>query len=271
MKRPMGVWLAAITLAAMAGVAFGGSVYTNVAGPPGGEEDHQTIIETVYGLSVTQDADGVSWSGAGFKATRIADTGGSAALALLQPDVASGPFDDQSWHDGVAAFTAEAKYAAYNQTFGFAYNGDVGWQELLRVSGSGFGVTTNATGAGTQLGDTSMAMFSQAPLHWVRAGQDGTWTDNLASSRIGDNPDEMDHMVTYMIEDTRLGPVNGTTWLVFWEDILGCGSDWDYNDLVVEFQVEGGGGVIIPEPVTVLSLFGGVSLLSRYVRRRTAA
>lgn len=270
MKRPMEVLLAAMVVAVMAGSAFG-APYTIVGDPAGGEQGHEAIIETVYGLPVSQGIDGVSWTGTGFTATRIADTGGVAALALSQPDVVSGPFDDQSWHDGVAAFAAEAKYAAYNQTFGFAYNGDVGWQELLRVSGDGFAVTTTASGAGSQLGGASSAFFSADPLHWVRAGESGTWTDNVSSSRVSDNSDGMDHMVSYLIEDTRLGAVTDTTWLVFFEDIVGDCSDWDYNDLVVEFLVEGGGGAIIPEPVTVLSLFGGVVCLGRYLRRRTTA
>ena len=268
MKRPMKAWLVATIAVAMAGSALAAPVYTSVSSPPSGEDSHKTIIETVYGLSVSQS--GLDWTGTNFTATRIADADTTATmpLALRQPDTAAGPFDDQSWHNGVVSFTAEAKFAAFNQTFGFDYNTSSGMQELFRTTGSGYSLTTAASGVGTQVGSAVEGLFTLAPLHWMRAGDGSSWTNNVQSSRVSDNSNGMDHMVTYLITDTRSGPIgphSDTTWLVFWEDQR-CG-DWDYNDLVVEFRAEGEG--IIPEPVTMLTLFGSVVCLGRYVRRRT--
>jgi len=267
MKQPT-VWLAVIVVAIIAAPAFAGPVgYTTIGAPHPGEEGHKTIIDTVYGVSVSQAGDGRSWTDTGFSAMRIADTGGATPLALLQPDSAAGPFDDQNWHNGVVSFTAEAVYAAYHQTFGFGYNTASTWSELFRVDGVKFAVTTTASGVGNQQGSSVGAVFTTNPLHWVRAGDHDTWTNNVLTSRIADNPTGKDQMVTYLINDIRGGvPVN-TTWLVFWEDMQS--GDFDYNDLVVEFEVQGR-GFIVPEPVTMLSLFGGVVFLGRYIRRRTA-
>src|SRR5262249_38676730 len=147
--------------------------------------------------------------------------GGQMELSGSTRDVA----DDSVWQDGVINVSAEARFAGYAQKFGFFAGTDAGapYINLMDVGGTGYGVTGTVQnldiGAITHL------------WRWGRAGDGSTF-----SSRPSDNPDALDHMVTYRVDG--LGNGYDATWLLFWEDLRSNqSSDWDYNDLVLEVNV----------------------------------
>lgn len=201
------------------------------------EPSHQAIIESAYGAQFQGDP------GAGFVSvdrdvpvvlTRATDFGLGGIL-----DVAGGDrqdADDEVWHDGVISITARARFASFAQDFGFfAGEGSATpFQNLLSVTGGGFDSVGHAP-------EFDIGAVTHT-WRWARSGDGDTF-----SSRPSDNPGERDHMVSYRVS----GLDNGfaATWLLFFEDQgIADGSDWDYNDLVVEINVRA-----VPAP-------GGVGL-----------
>jgi len=141
--------------------------------------------------------------------------------------------------------------AAFEQEFGF-FMGSTGgsYIPLFPVVGEGYGVT----------GEAVLPLLTNQLLRWGRNGDNG-----IFSSKITDNTDNRDHMVTYQIFENNKTSGNGAAvfrWLVLWEDIRENEpfEDFDFNDLVVEITA-------VPEPASVASL-GLVALLG--LRRRRA-
>jgi MYXO-CTERM domain-containing protein len=207
-----------------------------------GEMSHEQILEGIYGGNFSPA--GVNYTNGAVTATRIDDfgVGGMLNLAMGGPGTA----DDSVWNDGVAAAAAEARFAGFEQNFGY-FNGASGgaFTQLFATSGSGFAVS------GSGLVD-----FTGGTWRWGRTGG-----PNVHSGLASENADGVDHMVTYRI--TGLG--GATTWLVFFED-KNMGdeeADFDYNDLVVEI-------VAVPTPMAAGMGLAGLAGVAGVRRRRTA-
>lgn len=224
-------------------VGTSGAATIPVFGPAFGEAGHETIIESLYSGSFT--AVGADFIGSG-------DAAGIQVLrqddflfpmgVLSVTDGSRGTAADAIWAGGVISATAEARYAAHSQRFGFDRGN--GFELLFDVQGSG----TNVTGSASV--DLTGDLW-----RWVR--RDGNNT-NTWSSDWTLNYDGMDHLVTYRV--TGLD-TNEAVWLLFWEDLPVCSSDRDYNDLVVEVRA-------LPEPATLAwTTLGGLVVLVGYRRR----
>jgi hypothetical protein len=172
---------------------------------------------------------------------------------------------DQLWRANFTIASAEAKFALFDQVFGY-YDVDPsaegGFQELFTVNGFGYDVDETA----------DLSALAGRTIRWARKGGPDDPDPREFSSRESDNIDGADHMVSYLIQD--VGKTAGVgddvfTFLLFWEDkFLNEGrptvltADFDFNDLVVEVKA------LIPEPASgaILALAGAFSL-----RRRRAS
>jgi hypothetical protein len=223
----------------LSGSGVGDDLFYTITGS--GEKSVEELLEGIYGGDFSSD-DGIAtgtsrtiYLGGGLDgnvaAVRVFDHSNNEADPI---NLISGtPSDiDQIWTDGVARGTAQAKFAAYSQEFGYdqhdGVNGDrTGYEPWIQVVGNGFA----SDGMSTQIiGDAERA-FSPT-WEWVRTGNKPGAPHDLWYS--GSNTDGVDHMITYEI--TGLDNGADKTWLLFWEDEVKWKSDRDFNDLVVEVQ-----------------------------------
>jgi hypothetical protein len=244
-----GTVVSALLCVWLAPSAFGG--FTPIAPPHPGEDSHAQIFSEIYGGTFVPSGS-VDFSNGLLIAKRVDDFFiGEAGDPLDMGGPTGGEDDtDQTWRAPFTNAIAEARFAAFEQSFGYFLGSSGGsFQELFDVVGEGYAVT----------GQAPLPLIANQLLRWGRNGDNG-----LFSSRIADNSDNEDHMVTYQIleatgtdgEDPRI------RWVVLWEDIRSGEpfEDWDFNDLVVEITA-------IPEPASLAS-FGLLALLG--ARRRRA-
>lgn len=146
---------------------------------------------------------------------------------------------DKVWFPATFTATARAKFAGFNQDFGYIpdSNGNGMFEEPIVP-------LFNATGNGINLGAPSATFTSGNDFLWaVDPSGAPLWT-----SSPGQNSDGLDHMVTWLIT----GGASAGNHVIAWEDLFG-GGDRDFNDLVVE--VRSTSSIHAPEPTTML-LFG---------------
>jgi len=211
-------------------------LYTEVRDPAGGEASHSEILDDIYGATFTGSGTDLGYgnwtqfSNGTVTALRVFDSDDlNEIIHIVTGDESN---VDQIWTDGLANVTAQARYAANDQSFGWNGGGmGTTYYELLTHDDVSLGTVVPITISGDFL-------WGAQPNH------DEYWSKN---SYNPDEPDALDHMVTYKIEGLI---TDRTVWLLFWEDVTGSypTSDRDFNDFVVEIRA-------IPEPGSML-LFG---------------
>jgi hypothetical protein len=213
------------------------------------EEARNQIFSTVYGGTFTPTAPGsLDYSNGTLTAVRVEDINSAPGALPLSDPYGNGSPDDQLWQADFKLASAKAIFGAYNQEFGYIDGASGGsYVKLFDASGWAYGVT----------GGADISSLSGHTLRWARGGE-----SRVFSSKNSDNPDGLDHMVTYSIRG--LGG-NQLTWLVMWEDKLPGEpyADFDYNDLVVQITA-----TAVPEPAAVSAMLG-LGALTTLRRRRT--
>ena len=260
MKSEMGNKLGALVAAGamMVIVSSARADLTPVFAPASGELSHVDILNHVYGAGFAGPLGAASYTNGLVTATRIDDVlaGGGLGSNLNMVSGAPGlPNTDQFWVDGIASATAEAKFAAFSQEFG--YDLGSGYTNLFDV--------TVAGPSGFDVSGSGVVHFPHNnPWQWVRSGAQG----QTYYSGNANNSDLLDHMVTYQITGAS-SAANETVWLLLWEDLNGplngAGhSDRDFNDLAVEIRA-----TVVPIPGALVMAGLGVGIVG-LIRRRMA-
>ncbi|MDX2114421.1 MAG: DUF4114 domain-containing protein [Planctomycetota bacterium] len=231
---------------AVAGSALAGMSPVGSSGEPSVHQIVQQVFGDVFSGSVGTSLTSTTLSSP-VTLTRVDDFGLGGIMDGT--GLTRGSADDQVWSGGVVNATVKARFAGYNQRFGYFAGTDAGapYVNLFNVGSSGYSVTGEAVNI--DLGALA------GNWRWGRSGDGSTF-----SSRASDNVDGLDHMISFQITGLENGAAS--TWLLCFEDLrANQNPDWDYNDLVVEVSFS------IPGPSTV-GVMAGAGLLG--VRRRRA-
>ncbi len=225
--------LSVILVAALAIVALP-AMATPVSDPwsvPNGSDELNLfeIVNALYGTAYTSSAD--------------------MAFAMV-----SAPADEV--FSGWAAIKTEAKYAGYEQTFGWYQDTGVGspttLNPLYTVTGTGLAATGSAIIS--PVGDYG---FFEA------AGPANNPDKYVWYSEADENANGEDHMVLYNL-GLLVGQDYAGRYLMGWEDKPFEVSDTDYNDHVLELTG------IVPEPASFLLLGMGIAGMIVHRMRKAA-
>ena len=240
----LGLLVSATLLGLLSSSAAYAYSYTTILGPPGAELTQREIMDVIYGGTFVQA--GQDYSNGAIDLIRIWDNDDpTSSPGDLPLDLVTGKplFDiDQIWTDGIATVTAEAKYAALGQSFGWNGGGSIGagYVELLTDS---------------DIGSPGVVIDISGDMLWGVSPSSGDTFWSLDDQ----NSDGQDHLITFKV--LGLGGLD-TVWLQFWEDLPLSGSDKDYNDFVIEVRA-------VPEPGTGVMVALGVGILAGTRRRRS--
>jgi hypothetical protein len=134
---------------------------------------------------------------------------------------------DVNWSGNIQSASVVGAFSFSSQQFGY-FPGTSGgsYTNLFNASGH----NANVSGG---VGFTTMP----ATYRLARTGSNGV----VLSSNPINNADLRDHMITYQIKGMPGQPAGQKTFVVFWEDTPTVTSDFDFNDLIVELTLTGGG------------------------------
>lgn len=157
---------------------------------------------------------------------------------------------DQIWNPANGSAKAQAKYAYFDQEFGYIPDNNDNF-------GGAFKPLFTVSGNGLNLNAPTAVLAEPNPVNFLWALQPSEGP--LWTSREIQNDDGMDHMVTWKITGPILNdlasPPNQNSignYVIAWEDLPRLG-DQDYNDLVVEVTV-----APVPIPGAILLLGSGL-------------
>ncbi len=258
MKKMLSKGVALIALTAMPAMAL-----TSVTDPwnPGSPNDALNLYEiynAIYGTNFTS-TDGITGGD---------EISGGMDSLRVEPDQL---FDYSE--DGSAEFVA--RYAAFNQTFGYYTDDEDGLNYnvmFTSVLPSGAQIITQNTDNVVVIDTTLLAGENVGFFDYAfrESDPENGW---IWHSEVARNNDEEDHMVAFYAlvynEETEEWNVDESRMLVAFEDLNHLG-DADYNDLVVEVTFNGDVTTHDPvaEPATAgLLLLGlaGAALRRRFV------
>jgi hypothetical protein len=202
---------------------------TAIGSPAAGELSHAQILDGIYGGGFS--ASGNDFSNGAITASRVDDAA------------------DQTFNFESFSASAKAVFAGFSQSFGIVQDGT--FTNLFDVSGKKTGVS----GSVADVNPGGDFLFAR--------GGDGA----LVTSDPTLNPGDFDGMITYEI--SGLEDIEGSVLLLFFEDILNAGSDFDYNDMVVEVVGSGSSQDNQPLPIPTPAAGGaGLLLLGALAFRR---
>ncbi len=238
------VFIATVLLASKVAQA---DFYTSIDGS--GEPCFTSIINTIYTGSFSQVGLDYQDITLGIYVQRMVDSLSSDPTNIgVNMNIVSGPASgatDQIWDDGATKIIAKARWASYDQDFGYwtKESGEYSvWNPLFSVD-PGY----------DQTGNEASPVLTGLDWAWGRQGT------TVNSSYADDNPDDVDHMLTYKV--TGLADQGSwTVWLLRWDDQTGSGSDRDFNDSVIEIRA-------IPVPAAVLLGILGLGVAGLKLRK----
>jgi len=171
---------------------------------------------------------------------------------------------DQIWLDHNGGVWVRAIYTSSYLKLGYALNEGTGSPVVDIDDTINFGVNPTKVDATNEVGNFDIVDNTDGFV-WVVTGASTAYSLPALNGGI-------DRMVTFKIDGIYNHPYfhdQGSyiptvpTYVLGFED----GSDWDFQDFVVEVQKVSP----IPEPLTLLGVFAGISGLGAYLRRRQAA
>lgn len=236
--------LSVLAVVGTASASFG--AFTSVQPAPGNELNHRQILNLVYGGNfLLNEGSAPQYSNGSLTFTRTGDTGAGGVLSMVSSE--AGVTDDQVWSRGGATgpvtVIARAKYAGDSHTFG--------WIDDSKNSPA-FSALVQ-----THNFNSPVSVVLTDNFRWAL---NDTTTGHIRTSRNSDNIDSShqarDQMVTYRV--TGAG-ITVPTFALFWEDRLGSGADYDYNDAVIEVSA-------VPTPGA--ASLGALALVGAMRRRR---
>lgn len=236
--------LTATTLLALFAAANAHAAFTTVKPAPGSELNHQQILNNVYGGGfLALEGPTPMFSNGALTFTRVNDSGLGGVLTIVTGDTA--PTDDQTWAIGAATgpatVIARAKYAGDKHTFGW-YD-DTQAEPVYQSLGS------------TSTHNVPVMVNLSSNFRWALhdTTKSTIWTSRQ-SDNIASDGKAYDQLTTYRVTGAS---ISQPTFLLFWEDRIAKGADYDYNDAVIELTA-------VPTPGAAGALaLGGLAMLRR--------
>lgn len=229
-----------------ASIANAAPVYNTIQSAPGSEQNVSSILGILFGgtFNAVGGPGSLDLGNGSITAQRIADGNVGGPMSLTASIGTLSTSDGQTWSGSQVGFEVKAKYAGDNSVFG--------WRD--DTNGGAFSLVTNTGNIGTS-GSFNVSSAFRWVLQDLSTGLEFT-------SRIGDNLDSSGashgQLVTYRMTGSGF---TTPTWALFWEDRIGGGADYDYNDSVIVISA------MIPAPGSVATGALGLVLVGRRRRR----